>query len=119
MHLAVTENSREETKKRKSPGFDLEGGRDPKSPKVQNTELSIHFERADQDLDLSTCRALGEGIYISRVTAGSPADVAGLKIDDKILDVNGHSVGDGVDLDQVVDILKAVGSNVQLKIARE
>ena len=56
-------------------------------------ELTIHFERADKGLGLSIAggyestpyKDQDEGIFISRVTAGGPADIAGLRKDDKVL----------------------------------
>ena len=49
-----------------------------------------------------------EGIFISRVTAGGPADIAGLKKDDKVLAVNGHNCV-GIDHYEAVTILKNAG----------
>ena len=79
-------------------------------------ELTIHFERADKGLGLSIAGGLGstpykdndEGIFISRVTAGGPADIAGLKKDDKVLAVNGHNCV-GIDHYEAVTILKNAG----------
>ena len=54
--------------------------------------IDIRFERADKGLGLSIAGGLGstpykdndEGIFISRVTSGGPAHVAGLRKDDKV-----------------------------------
>ena len=54
---------------------------------------SIRFERADKGLGLSIAGGLGstpyrnddEGIFISRVTPNGPADLAGLRKDDKVI----------------------------------
>lgn len=59
-----------------------------------------------------------EGIFISRVTENGPADLAGLKVGDKVLKVNGVSVIEA-DHYQAVDILKACGSVLILLIQRE
>lgn len=59
-----------------------------------------------------------EGIFISRVTEGGPADLAGLKVGDKVLKVNGISVIDA-DHYHAVDILKACGSVLVLVVSRE
>lgn len=59
-----------------------------------------------------------EGIFISRVTEGGPADLAGLKVGDKVLKVNGVSVIDA-DHYHAVDILKACGSVLVLVVQRE
>ena len=54
--------------------------------------LDIRFERGDKGLGLSIAGGLGstpykpndEGIFISRVTPGGPAAIAGLLKDDKV-----------------------------------
>ena len=46
-----------------------------------------------------------EGVFISRVTAGGPADEAGLKVNDKVISVNGISCVN-VDHYEAVGILK-------------
>ena len=54
--------------------------------------LDIRFERGDKGLGLSIAGGLGstpykpndEGIFISRVTPGGPAAIAGLRKDDKV-----------------------------------
>lgn len=88
--------------------------------------FDIHFERADKGLGLSIAGGLGstpykdddEGIFISRVTAGGPAECAGLQKDDKVLSVNGNNFV-GIHHYQAVDVLKAQGSNITMKIVRE
>ena len=55
-------------------------------------EMNICFERGDKGLGLSIAGGLGstpyktddEGIFISRVTPGGPASIAGLLKDDKV-----------------------------------
>ena len=92
----------------------------------QPVELLIKFERADKGLGLSIAGGQGstpykdtdEGIFISRVTAGGPADLAGLRKDDKVLSVNGHTCVN-IDHYRAVDILKAAGSNIDMRIVRE
>ena len=54
--------------------------------------MNICFERGDKGLGLSIAGGLGstpyktddEGIFISRVTPGGPASIAGLLKDDKV-----------------------------------
>ena len=52
------------------------------------------------------------------MTAGGPADLAGLRKDDKVLSVNGHNCV-GIDHYEAVDILKAAGSTIEMNISRE
>lgn len=59
-----------------------------------------------------------EGIFISRVTESGPADLAGLRVGDKVLKVNGVSV-EFADHYEAVEILKACGAVLVLFISRE
>lgn len=89
-------------------------------------ELTIHFERADKGLGLSIAGGQGstpykdgdEGIFISRVTAGGPADIAGLRKDDKVLAVNGNNCV-AIDHYEAVNILKTAGSTIDMHVTRE
>ena len=89
-------------------------------------EMEIQFERADKGLGLSIAGGLGstpyrnddEGIFISRVTPNGPADIAGLRKDDKVLAVNGHVCND-IDHYEAVGILKAAGSFISMRVSRE
>ena len=84
-------------------------------PKVTVEEIvhQIGFCRADKGLGLSIAGGLGstpfrgddEGVFISRVTPGGPADEAGLRVNDKLLSVNGISCVN-VDHYEAVGILK-------------
>lgn len=86
----------------------------------------IAFCRADKGLGLSIAGGLGstpfkdddEGVFISRVTPGGPADEAGLRVNDKLLSVNGISCVD-VDHYEAVGILKAAGSQIEMVVVRE
>ena len=57
-----------------------------------------------------------EGIFISRVTAGGPADIAGLRKDDKVLAVNGNNCI-GIGHYDAVEILKTAGNEKLPKIS--
>ncbi|KAL9899778.1 scribble planar cell polarity protein isoform 15-T30 [Glossina fuscipes fuscipes] len=89
-------------------------------------QYEIHIERTSAGLGLSIAGGKGstpfkgddEGIFISRVTEGGPADMAGLKVGDKVLKVNGISVVDA-DHYQAVQVLKACGSVLVLVVERE
>lgn len=59
-----------------------------------------------------------DGIFISRVTEAGPADLAGLKVGDKVLKVNGIVVVDA-DHYQAVQVLKACGAVLVLVVQRE
>lgn len=86
----------------------------------------IHVERKTTGLGLSIAGGKGstpykgndEGIFISRITEGGPADLAGLRIGDKIVSVNKMDVAE-VDHYQAVNTLKAAGNKLSLVIMRE
>lgn len=92
--------------------------------RIDNYE--IHIERTSAGLGLSIAGGKGstpfkgddEGIFISRVTEGGPADVAGLRVGDKVLKVNGVSVIE-VDHYHAVEVLKACGAVLILHVSRE
>ncbi|XP_017487820.1 PREDICTED: uncharacterized protein LOC108376139 isoform X2 [Rhagoletis zephyria] len=89
-------------------------------------QYEIHIERTTAGLGLSIAGGRGstpfkgddEGIFISRVTEGGPADLAGLKVGDKVLKVNGIFVVDA-DHYQAVQVLKACGAVLVLLVERE
>ena len=86
----------------------------------------ISFSRADEGLGQTIAGGLGstpfkgddEGVFISRVTAGGPADEAGLRVNDKVISVNGVTCVN-VDHYEAVAILKAAGSTITMVIVRE
>ncbi|XP_011311698.1 protein lap4 isoform X2 [Fopius arisanus] len=93
---------------------------------VREEQYEIHIERTTGGLGLSIAGGIGstpfkgddEGIFISRVTEGGPADLAGLRVGDKVISVNGVSVVD-VDHYDAVEVLKACGRILILVILRE
>ena len=93
---------------------------------VLEIQYEIHIERTNSGLGLSIAGGKGstpyrgddEGIFISRVTEGGPADLAGLKLGDKLVAVNGMSCVD-VDHYEAVDILKAAGPSLVVHFIRE
>ena len=80
---------------------------------VEEITHHIAFSRADKGLGLSIAGGLGstpfkgddEGVFISRVTAGGPADEAGLRVNDKVISVNSVTCVN-VDHYEAVAILK-------------
>ena len=113
---------------------------------IVNTEEVVHeisFSRADKGLGLSIAGGLGstpfkgddEGVFISRVTPGGPADEAGLRVQDKLLSVNGIScvnvdhyeavgilkvkISVLVPVNESICLLQAAGSNIHMVVVRE
>ncbi|CAH1966405.1 unnamed protein product [Acanthoscelides obtectus] len=93
---------------------------------LREEKYEIHIERSQTGLGLSIAGGRGstpfkgddEGIFISRVTESGPADLAGLKVGDKVLTVNGVSVV-GVSHYDAVEVLKASGAVLILEVTRE
>ena len=89
-------------------------------------QYEIHIERTNSGLGLSIAGGKGstpyrgddEGIFISRVTENGPAELAGLRVGDKLVAVNGMSCVD-VDHYEAVDILKAAGPSLVVHFIRE
>lgn len=93
---------------------------------LREEKYEIHIERTRSGLGLSIAGGRGstpfkgddEGIFISRVTPGGPADLAGLRVGDKVLTVNRVSVV-GVSHYDAVEVLKASGAVLILEVSRE
>uniref|UniRef100_A0A8D9BFM2 Protein lap4 n=1 Tax=Cacopsylla melanoneura TaxID=428564 RepID=A0A8D9BFM2_9HEMI len=86
----------------------------------------IHIERTQAGLGISIAGGVGstpfkgddDGIFISRVTEGGPADLADLRVGDKVLAVNGRSLL-GADHYTAVEFLRAAGAVLILNVCRE
>jgi serine protease Do/serine protease DegQ len=75
-----------------------------------------------QDIDAGLAKSYGlptaRGIIVSRVVPKSPADKAGLKVEDIILKANGREVTDFSQLRTVIGLLR-VGEKVSLDVLRD
>ncbi|KAL1464232.1 hypothetical protein WDU94_003898 [Cyamophila willieti] len=86
----------------------------------------IHIERTQAGLGISIAGGVGstpfkgddDGIFISRVTEGGPADLADLRVGDKVLAVNSRSLL-GADHYTAVEFLRAAGAVLILNVCRE
>ncbi|CAH0558630.1 unnamed protein product [Brassicogethes aeneus] len=93
---------------------------------LREEKYEIHIERTNAGLGLSIAGGKGstpfkgddDNIFISRVTEGGPADLAGLRVGDKVHSVNGVPVL-GVKHYDAVEVLKASGSILILEVSRE
>ncbi|OUC49345.1 putative PDZ/DHR/GLGF domain protein [Trichinella nativa] len=98
------------------------------SSRASSTEqrLSLTIRRTDQGLGLSIAGGLGStpykqddnSIFISKIIDGGAADLAGLRVGDKLLSVNGRSVVN-IEHKQAVEVMKLAGAVVRLGILRE
>ncbi|XP_076015319.1 Na(+)/H(+) exchange regulatory cofactor NHE-RF3 [Genypterus blacodes] len=59
-----------------------------------------------------------QGVFMTEVTAGGVADMAGVNVKDRVLEVNGESVEDATH-ERVVEMIKAAGSNIMFLLADE
>ncbi|KAI4887736.1 hypothetical protein NFI96_026673 [Prochilodus magdalenae] len=59
-----------------------------------------------------------EGIFISRVSKGGPAEKAGVHIGDRVLEVNGQDMCE-VSHHEAVSALRSAGSCIKMKVLRE
>nr|XP_045596053.1 protein scribble homolog isoform X4 [Procambarus clarkii] len=93
---------------------------------VEEKRMDVNVERTTGGLGLSIAGGRGstpykgddEGIFISRVTDGGPAYLAGLRVGDKLLMVNGHDV-EICDHYEAVNIMREAGSQLRLVVTRE
>ncbi|CAN8026998.1 unnamed protein product, partial [Ixodes persulcatus] len=96
------------------------------SAEMVEEHIKIVVERNSMGLGLSVAggknstpfKGDDEGIFISKVTEGGPAERSGLRVGDKILSVNSLSVID-IDHYEAVNALKAAGNRLTMVIARE
>uniref|UniRef100_A0A1Y1LNA7 PDZ domain-containing protein n=1 Tax=Photinus pyralis TaxID=7054 RepID=A0A1Y1LNA7_PHOPY len=103
-----------------------QAGESDATVELREEKYEIHIQRSRTALGLSIAGGRGstpfkgedEGIFISRVTEGGPAELAGLRVGDKVLKVNGVSVLD-VSHYEAVEVLKASGAVLVLEVSRE
>ncbi|XP_046396097.1 protein lap4-like isoform X3 [Ischnura elegans] len=106
----------------KSPRGDEQDG--PRSE--EGSEVAVKITRTTSGLGLSIAGGRGstpfkgndDGIFVSRVSEGGPAQVANLKVGDKVLSVNGVSLV-GADHYEAVAVLQAAGETLTLLVFRE
>lgn len=90
-----------------------------KSGRVARGSIGITFrDDASQAPLLRRYGAENGGVFVNQVTPDWPADKAGIRIEDIIVEVDGMPVADGDALIQVVST-KAVGSTVPVKLLRD
>ena len=65
---------------------------------------------------MGSSREGAKGVHVSRVAPGSPAAIAGLKVGDRVLEINRESMV-GRAQPEVRDVLKAVGETVMFRVA--
>lgn len=81
-----------------------------------------HLGASAQDVTAELAQAFGmknqHGALVTQVTAGSPADLAGLQVGDIITEVNGRKIRRSSDIRTRIGMLR-LGEEVQLQVVRE
>jgi serine protease Do len=90
-----------------------------KSGKVTRGVIGVNY-RADAKTNQALIKSAGvsEGVFVESVTAGGPADKAGLKDGDVVVALDGKPIKDGTDLVNIVSNTQ-VGTQVTLGVVRE
>lgn len=88
-----------------------------KSGKVRRGMLGVTIQQITPDLASGLGLKQAKGVLVSGVTPGGPADKAGLKSGDVILQVNGHDVNDSNALRNEISAMQP-GTEVTLTILR-
>ncbi|MEO8362640.1 MAG: Do family serine endopeptidase, partial [Vicinamibacteria bacterium] len=86
--------------------------------KVIRGWLGVQIQSATEDLALTFKRDSAQGVLVTDVTKDSPAEKAGIKIEDYIYEVDGRLVKDNTSLTSYIAGLSP-GTTVTLKLIRE
>ncbi|XP_059757183.1 protein scribble homolog isoform X5 [Balaenoptera ricei] len=94
--------------------------------RVEEEELTLTIVRQTGGLGISIAGGKGstpykgddEGIFISRVSEEGPAAQAGVRVGDKLLEVNGVALQDA-EHQQAVEALRGAGTTVHMRLWRE
>ncbi|XP_011373246.1 protein scribble homolog [Pteropus vampyrus] len=94
--------------------------------RIEEEELTLTIVRQTGGLGISIAGGKGstpykgddEGIFISRVSEEGPAARAGVRVGDKLLEVNGVAL-QNAEHHQAVEALRGAGTSVQMRLWRE
>ena len=89
-----------------------------KTGHVTRGSIGISLRETPDRKELLKAFGAKTGVFVEDVTAGGPAEKAGLKVEDIILSVNGKMIKDGQDLIDTVSSIP-VGSKATLKVLRD
>jgi serine protease Do len=85
--------------------------------KVVRGWMGVNIQPVTEDLAATYGLSEATGTYVSAVTAGSPAEKAGLQPEDVILSADGRTIEDNSDLSRYI-ASKSPGTTVKLEIVR-
>jgi serine protease Do len=89
-----------------------------KTGHVTRGSIGISLREAPDRKELLKAFGAKNGVFVEDVTAGGPAEKAGLKVEDIITSVNGKVIKDGQDLIDTVSSIP-VGSKATLRVLRD
>jgi serine protease Do len=89
-----------------------------KTGHVTRGSIGISLRETPDRKELLKAFGAKNGVFVEDVTAGGPAEKAGLKVEDIITSVNGKLIKDGQDLIDTVSAIP-VGSKATLKVLRD
>ena len=89
-----------------------------KNGKVIRGSIGIQFRNTEDSRDLLRAYGAKQGVFVNQVTAGGPAEKAGIKEGDVIMAINGKPVHDG---NQLVDTVTAtpIGNSLNFTVLRD
>ncbi len=85
--------------------------------KVTRAWLGIVFSFSQLDKEVAAALNLDHGVQVNQVVPGDPADKAGIKEGDILLEFDGQKIADGEELREIVAKAK-VGTTVPVKVLR-
>jgi serine protease Do len=86
--------------------------------KVIRGWLGVQIQSANEDMALTFKRDSAQGVIVTDITKDSPAEKAGLKMEDYVYEVDGRLVKDNASLTSYIASL-APGTTVNLKLIRD
>uniref|UniRef100_A0A452SKK7 Protein scribble homolog n=1 Tax=Ursus americanus TaxID=9643 RepID=A0A452SKK7_URSAM len=122
VEAAVAEEEKEEA----GVSFDQANNLLIEPARIEEEELTLTIVRQTGGLGISIAGGKGstpykgddEGIFISRVSEDGPAARAGVRVGDKLLEVNGVALH-GAEHQQAVEALRGAGATVHMRLWRE
>ncbi len=84
---------------------------------VQRGQLGVQAQALTPELAKAFAVDLSEGVVITEVIDGSPADVAGIRPGDILLHIDGQTIRNVQDMRQTLGLLRA-GREVEIELAR-
>jgi len=85
---------------------------------VKRGRLGIAIQNLSSDLAKAFGIKSNKGVVIANIDEDSPAEKAGIKVGDVLIEVNGRKVANAADLKNIIGMMR-VGVEVELKVIRD